>query len=38
MNVQDIARTIKKQIGVWAFAEVGARDFVFGTFYSRPGL
>lgn len=37
-ELSEIAGTIKKQVGVWAFAEVGARDFAYGTFYGRPGL
>lgn len=46
MNVQelqDIATTIRKQVGIWPFAEVGARGFIAGNFTligeeQRPGL
>jgi len=30
--VEEIAATIKGQIGIWPFAEVGARDFKYGRF------
>lgn len=42
-ELHDIARTIKAQIGIWPFAEIGARDFRYGNFKlqgmdARPGL
>ena len=42
-ELQQIAGTIQQQVGMWPFAEVGARDFKFGNFTltglnSMPGL
>lgn len=42
-ELNEIAGTIKKQIGVWPLAEVGARGFAYGNFTlagmeQMPGL